>query len=197
MSVPERSTRQNGIAGRAVAGAGVGAVAYVLGYLITYLTQSGRIEEQLRGLNFFADLFGGDPIPAWQGVGWVFYNAHFVDTEVPALVGGARSVSLISEADGGSLAWLFVLPPLLLLAAGFFAGRFSGSSDASDGAQSGALVVAGYLPLAVIGAFLFRYSVGDGAAVSPTLVTAVLLAGAVYPALFGGIGGAVSGVFGE
>jgi len=41
----------------------------------------------------------------------------------------------------------------------------------------------------VIGALLFRYSVGDGS-VAPDLVTAVLLAGAVYPALFGAVGGA-------
>ncbi|MFC6772375.1 transporter, partial [Halorubrum pallidum] len=40
------------------------------------------------------------------------------------------------------------------------------------------------------GAFLFRFTVGDGA-VAPTLVTAVLLAGAVYPAVFGSIGGTI------
>jgi len=191
MSVPDRPSRQSGIAARAAAGAGLGAAAYALGYLITFLTQSGRIEEQLRGFNLFADLLGGDPIPTWQGVGWVFYNAHFVDTEIPALVGGTRSMNFISQADGGSLGWLFVLPPLLLFAAGVAAGRFGGATDAVAGAKAGALVAAGYLPLAVIGAFLFRFSVGDGA-VAPTLVTAVLLAGAVYPAVFGSIGGAIS-----
>jgi hypothetical protein len=196
MSVPDRSSQQSGIAGRAAAGAGVGAVAYVLGYLLTFLTQSGQIEEQLRGFNFFADLFGGDPIPTWKGVGWVFYNAHFVDIEIPALVGGGRSMNLISQADGGSLGWLFILPPLLLLLAGATAGWFASASDAADGAKSGALVVAGYLPLAVIGAFLFRFSVGDGT-VAPTLVTAVLLAGAVYPAVFGALGGAASAALGE
>ncbi|WP_049983586.1 hypothetical protein [Halorubrum sp. BV1] len=196
MSVPDRSSRQSGIVGRAAAGAGLGAATYVLGYLVTFLTQSGRVEDQLRGVNFFADLFGRDPIPTWQGVGWVYYNAHFVDTEIPALVGGARSMNLISQADGGSLGWLFVLPPLLLFVAGIAAGRFSGATDAVVGARSGALVVAGYLPLAVIGAFLFRRAMGDGT-VAPTLVTAVLLAGAVYPAVFGSIGGAVSSLLSD
>jgi len=196
MSVPDKSSRQSGIAGRAAAGAGLGAAAYLLGYLVTFLTQGDRIEAQLRGVNFFTDLFGGDPIPTWQGVGWVFYNAHFVDTEIPALVGGARSMNLISQADGGSIGWLFVLPPLLLFAAGLAAGRVSGATDAVAGAKSGALVAAGYLPLAVIGAFLFRYAVGDGT-VAPTLVTAVLLAGAVYPAVFGSIGGAVSSLLSD
>lgn len=174
-----------------VAGAAGGVAAYVLGYLFTYVTQRGRVEEQLQGFNFFSDLFGGDPIPAWQGVGWLFYNGHFVDTEIPSLVGGARSVSLIAEADGGSLTALYVVPPLLLLVAGVVAARVAGAAEPADGAGSGALVVAGYLPLAVIGAFLFRYSIGEGA-VAPDLITAVLLAGVVYPVAFGAIGGAAA-----
>ena len=107
----------------------------------------------------------------------MFYNAHFVDTEIPALVGGTQSMNLILQSDGGSLTWLFVLPPVLLLAAGVVAGVIGGATDAVEGARSGA--------------FLFRYSVGEGN-VTPTLVTAVLLAGVVYPAIFGALGGAVS-----
>jgi len=48
----------------------------------------------------------------------------------------------------------------------------------------------------VIGAFLFRYTVGDGS-VAPDLITAVLLAGAVYPAVFGAIGGAASSLLSD
>lgn len=186
MSVPEQSNRTRGIAG----GAATGAVAYVLGYLVVYVTQGDRIEESLSGINFFADLFGGDPIPTWQAAGWLFYNAHFVDTMFQ--IGGAQSRNLLTEADGGSL--LFVLPPLLLLVAGVVAGRAAGASDPTDGAQAGAFVLAGYLPLAVIGAFLFRYSGGE---IAPDIVTAVLLAGAVYPAVFGAIGGAASSLLSD
>jgi len=48
---------------------------------------------------------------------------------------------------------------------------------------------AGYLPLAAIGAFLFRHAVRE-ATIAPDLVTALLLAGAVYPAASGAVGGA-------
>ena len=179
----------SGVGGGAVAG----AAAYVFGYLSTYVTQQNQVDEQLAGFNFLADLFGSDPIPAWQAVGWLFYNAHFVDTEIPSLVGSGRSLNLIAEADGGSLALLYVVPPLVLLVAGLAAGRLAGATTPVDGAKSGVLVLAGYLPLAVIGAFLFRYSVGDGS-VAPDLITAVLLAGVVYPVVFAGAGGALSGL---
>ncbi|ACM57433.1 transport system permease protein [Halorubrum lacusprofundi ATCC 49239] len=190
MSVPDQSNRTRGIVG----GAAAGAVAYVLGYLVVYVTQGDRIAEGLSGVNFFTELFGGDPISTWQAAGWLFYNAHFVDTMSPGVFGGAQSTNLIMEADGGSL--LFILPPLLLLVAGVVAGRAAGASDPAEGAQAGAFVLTGYLPLAVIGAFLFRYTVGDGS-VAPDLITAVLLAGAVYPAVFGAIGGAASSLLSD
>ncbi len=192
MSLADNAKQTNSI----VAGAAAGAAAYVFGYLLTYVTQQNQVEERLAGFNFFADLFGGDPIPAWQGVGWLFYNAHFVDTEIPSVIGGARSLNLIAEADGGSLALLYVVPPLLLLAAGLAVGQLSGASEPTDGAQAGVLVVVGYLPLAVVGAFLFRYAVGDGS-VTPDLITAVLLAGVVYPAVFGALGGVISTVISD
>ncbi|WP_435074469.1 transporter [Halorubrum sp. HHNYT27] len=185
MSLPDRTSGTNGIVG----GAAAGAVAYLLGYLFTYVTQQSAVEEQLAGVNFLADLFGGDPIPVWKAIGWVFYNGHFVNTRIPSLVGGSRTVNLISQAEGGSLSLLFVVPPVLLFLAGLVAGRVAGATELVDGAKAGSLVIGGYLPLAVIGALLFRYSVGDGA-VAPDVVTAVLLAGAVYPAGFGAAGGA-------
>lgn len=190
------TTDQTTLTSDAIGGAVGGAVAYVLGYLFVYATQSSRVEEQLRGFNFFADLFGGDPIPTWKAVGWTFYNSHFVDTQVPALIGGAQSISLISQAEGGSLTFLYVIPPVLLLLAGLVAARSANATEPADGARAGALVLAGYLPLVILGALLFRYAAGDGA-VAPDIITAVLLAGAVYPAVFGGIGGAVASVLGD
>ena len=190
MSIPDRSDRTSGIVG----GAAAGAVAYLLGYLVVHVTQGDRIEAELSGINFFADLFGGDPISTWQAAGWMFYNAHFVDVDAPSLIGGAQSANLLSQGEGGSM--LFVLPPLLLVVAGLVVGRIAGASEPVDGARAGAFVLAGYLPLAVIGAFLFRYAVGDGT-VAPDLVTAALLAGAVYPAVFGAIGGTVSSLLSD
>jgi hypothetical protein len=185
MSVPDRASDTS----RIVGGAAAGAAAYLLGYLFAYVTQQSAVENQLAGFNLFADLFGGDPIPTWKAIGWVFYNGHFVDTQVPSLVGGSQLTNLISQADDGSLTLLFVVPPVLLTVAGLAVSRVAGATEPVDGAKAGAFVLAGYLPLAVLGAFLFRYSVGDGT-VAPDLVTAALLAGAVYPAVFGAVGGA-------
>jgi hypothetical protein len=97
--------------------------------------------------------------------------------------------NLIAQADGGTLTLLYVVPPVLLVVAGLAASRIAGATEPADGAKAGAFVIAGYLPLAVVGAFLFRHSVGGGT-VAPALVTAVLLAGAVYPAALGAVGGA-------
>lgn len=172
-----------------------GAAAYVLGYLFVYVTQRNWVDEQLRTINVVADLFGGDPIPSWQGVGWLFYNAHFVDTQIPAL-GGTRVENFIAAADDGSLTLLYLVPPLLLVAAGFATAYLAKARNPGESAPLGGLIVAGYLPLAILGAFAFRYAVGDGA-VTPDLLTAVILAGVVYPVAFGSAGGAIAGVVGD
>ena len=176
-------------------GAGIGAIAYVLGYLFVYVTQRNDVEEQLSAFNFITDLFGSDPIPAWQAVGWLFYNAHFVDTEIPGF-GGARVRNFIAASDDGSLTLLYLVPPLLLLAAGFAAAFLANVDDPAVGVPVGASVTLAYLPLAIAGVFVFAYTIGDGS-IAPDLVTAVLLAGVVYPAVFGSAGGAIAGVVGD
>jgi hypothetical protein len=166
-------------------GAGAGALAWLLGYLLTYVAASGRIREfQESFLGQVADLFGLE-IPAWKIVGWVFYNAHFVDTAAGDGAGSAIG------GDGGFTALLYVVPPLVLLAAGLAVGRASGGDDAATGAVSGASVLVGYLPLSVLGVLPFRATVA-GTAVAPSLLPAVLLAGVLYPAVFGALGAGVA-----
>ncbi|WP_246310200.1 transporter [Halorarum halophilum] len=181
-----------GVTDRIPFGAGVvaGVAAYVLGYLVTYVWQSDAVRERLSSINFLVELLGGDPIPAWTGVGWYFYNAHYVDVLVPGF-GGTRTENFVASADGGNLALLYVVPPLLLLLAGLAVSVVSSARDASDGALAGLAVVPAYLLLAVVGAFVFAYGTGDGGSVHPDYVTATLLAGVVYPAVFGAVGGAV------
>jgi hypothetical protein len=162
----------------------MGAGAYLLCYLLVYLTQRGSVEEHLSVVNAVADLFGGDPIPAWQAVGWLFYNAHLVGTRVPDF-GGTSTRSFIANADDGSLALLYSIPPLFLVAAGYATVALD---DADPEGLLGALAVAGYLPLAVSGILLFEFEVGDGV-IAPEATGAVLLAGIVYPVVFGAVGG--------
>lgn len=162
-------------------GAAAGALAWLLGYLLTYVVTSGRIREfQGSFLGQVADLFGLE-VPTWRVVGWVFYNAHFVDT-----VAGGGTGSAIG-GDGGFTPLLYVVPPLVLLAAGLAVGRASGSGDAATGALAGSSVLLGYLPLSVLGVFLFETTLA-GAAVGPSLAPGILLAGVLYPAVFGAVG---------
>ena len=162
-------------------GAAAGALAWLLGYLLTYVVTSGRIQE-LQGsfLGQVADLLGVE-VPTWKVVGWVFYNAHFVDT---AAGGGAGSAI---GGDGGFTVLLYAVPPLVLLAAGLAVGRAGGTGDAAADALSGASVLLGYLPLSVVGGFLFETTIA-GTAVGPSLAPAVLLAGVLYPVVFGVVG---------
>jgi hypothetical protein len=176
-----------------VEGAVAGVSAYVFGYLVTYLATSGSMEERLSGFNFIAELFGGEPISVWQGVGWLFYNAHFVRTRATGGLGGPRSQNFIAASDGGAIVLLYLVPVVLLVGVGFVVARLAGADEAADAAAAGAAVTLGYFPLALIGRFLFSY---DGS-VAPDLVTALLLAGLVYPLIFGAVGGAAWSVFSE
>ena len=178
-------------ASSAVAGAVAGAVAYVVGYLVTYLWQSSSVEESLQAYNDFMNLVGGDPIPGWQGVGWLYYNAHNVAFSTPALGSGRVSQNLV--ADGNAPMLLYVVPIAALLAAGFVVARAGGESDADAGVRAGAMVALGYAVLAVVGLFVFRYTAG-GATVHVEYALGALLAGVVYPAVFGGVGGVLGAV---
>lgn len=166
-------------------GALSGAGAYLLGYLITYLlvidTVRGSIVGRLTGA------LAGEPT-AWKLVGWILYNAHFVTTtvDVPVL-GGTTAINLVAESpEIPDL--LYALPPLLLVAAGLAVARQTlDAGGPRAAARAGATVVAGYFPLAVLGVFLFGVAAGDTTA-GPNAITGVLLAGVVYPTVFGLIG---------
>jgi hypothetical protein len=162
-----------------------GALAYLLGYVVVYAWQGPNVEEQLTDINAIVSLLGGEQIAKTEGVAWLFYNAHFVRTQ---LGGQNNSVNFIAEADGGEL--LYLVPILALLVAGLAVAVLSRVDDPLEGAAMGTLLTVGYLPAAIGGAVVFRYNFGDGA-IQPELVTAIGLAGLLYPLLIGAIGGAL------
>lgn len=169
-------------------GAIAGAGAYLLGYVFTYLLVGSDIRES--ALNQVFQAFGGQDL-TYQAVGWVFYNAHFVSTVVDVPIFG-ETINLISRSETVSPG-LYLLPVLLLFAAGLAVGRRrSVSTDAAEAAKAGATVVAGYLPLAAIGAFLFQVQEGSSTA-GPDLLLAVVVAGLVYPLVLGALGCVVAG----
>ena len=176
---------------RLAAGTVAGLVAFVLAYVLVYALTISTVQDSL--LTGFAEAFGGEN-PAWKIVGWILFNAQFVTTTITVdvpLLGGTDAVNFIAESDSLSPV-LYVVPPALLAAAGLAMARLTGASDAGEALKTGPTVALGYLPASIVGAFLFAVSVGSESGGSPTLLTAVVLAGVVYPVVFGGLG-AVAG----
>lgn len=174
---------------RVGAGAVAGVVAYVLGYLLTYLATADAIRSST-ATQVLELLTGNSPV--WKLVGWAFYGGHLVDAIIPGLFGGSNAVNLVA-ADPITDA-VYLIPPLVLLVAGAVAAHVADAAEAVEGAKAGVAVVAGYLPLAVVGVFAFTVRIEDATA-APDLAMALLLAGVVYPLVFGGVGGAARGVF--
>ncbi|WP_137285113.1 transporter [Halorussus salinisoli] len=172
-------------------GAIAGVGAWLLGYLVAYVWKSETVVEALEGVGFVSRLLGGEAIPAWKGVTWLFLNAHFVATRFPTIAGGTRTTNVVTGEEGSTL--LLALPALLLVVAGVVAAY--GRSGLAERVAAGASVALGYLPLSAGAAFLTSHAIGDTeAAISADPVTAILLAGVVYPAVFGAFGGAVAGL---
>lgn len=169
-----------------------GLAAWIVGYVLTYFLVATDIETS--PLNRFIELVGGESA-TYELVGWIFYNAHFVDITYSGVSVFSPPASFIGGEDGFT-ALLYLIPPALLVIAGVALGRYRGVTTPKDGAIAGVLVTPGYLVLAVIGVFLFTVSVGDTSG-APDLLPAVVLAGVVYPAVFGALGGAVAALTSE
>jgi hypothetical protein len=167
-------------------GFAAGTLTFALGYVVTYAWQADSVRESLQAYNALVQFFGGDPVPTWKAVGWLLYNAHYVAVSYPTFGAGRASRNLV--ADGNAPALLLLLPPVLLMAAGVVLARAAESDGLGPCARSGASVTLGYVVFAVLGLVAFQYSVGD-ATMHPEYVLGALLAGVVYPLVFGAAGG--------
>jgi len=176
-----------------VAGAIAGGVAWIASYVLTAVVVLARIERT--ELGEISDSVG-DGGSAIDFIGWVFFNSHFVDTVVEADVlgfGGSTTVSFIG--GDGFTPLLYLIPMALLVASGLAVGRSRGVTETADGAVAGVFVLPSYLVLSAIGAVVFRVSaeaLGSSFNGQPELLPAILLAGIVFPAVFGALGGIVA-----
>jgi len=80
---------------------------------------------------------------------------------------------------------------LIVFAAGYFLATsfYSPAMTTDEGTVYGASIVVGYLPLSFLGALLFETSQGFSGEGTPDIFAAVLLAGIVFPAIIGALGG--------
>lgn len=163
-----------------------GLAAWLLSYVFTYLIVSTEIESS--PLNRLVEFFEGESA-TYELVGWVFYNAHLVDVSYTGLGPLAPPGNFVG--GDGFTPLLYVVPPALLIVAGVAIGRYTGVTEPNAGALAGALITPGYLVLSIVGTFLFTVEVG-GASGAPDLVPAVLVAGVIYPVVFGAVGGVIA-----
>lgn len=193
-------------------GAVFGALAYVCGFVTTYLLvvadggleASAVIETSFGDVGLF-DLGFPQPEPSTvEFSGWIFYNAHFVETvfspDIPTTANpesGAlgESRNLLSSASTQIPELLYYLVPVVLLAGcGYLLARRNTVHSLREAAKTGVTLLGGYFPLALLGTFLFTASKAgerNGIEVTttggPTLGT-VLVVAAVFPILFGTAG---------
>lgn len=194
-------------------GAVLGAAAYVVGYILTYLFVEIESDADLQSsTQQFNSQFGLD-LGTTDLVGWVFYNVHFVDLEVTAEATGgtnsqsmSRSINMLSEANNLTIPevlW-YLIPVIALIGAGYLTAKaVTRHGDTGDAIKAGATVITGYLPLAAGGAFFFSKStettvtrLGQNVTVSfsigPETTMAIVLTGIIFSLVLGGIGGALA-----
>ncbi|PSQ43468.1 hypothetical protein BRD17_06060 [Halobacteriales archaeon SW_7_68_16] len=173
-----------------VRGAGLGVASFVVGYLVTMgiVVATEESTDQLM-----------------EVVGWVYYNAQFASVEVTTAgaSGGQETFNYVTGSGGSAAASAINAPSIvyhlvpivslvlfgLVLAPLFVVVVLSGQLGEFVALAS---IVAGVLPLAVVGTFLFSAG-GQLFTIEPVLIESLVFVGLVYPVVFGAIGGAIAG----
>jgi hypothetical protein len=168
---------------RLATGGAVGVAAWGTGLAITFAVVRvvGLGEAPVDGERI--DPSDADTVSV---LGLIFFGAHLVDTELrPPLTDGFNFVTELAETVDPAYSVLFLVPLTVLVVAGAALATIDGS------VLIGPALVAGYLPPSALGAVLFA-ATADAGVVSVGLSvptrTGVVLAGAVYPIVFGAVG---------
>jgi len=158
-----------------------GAVSFVLGYVVTYAY-----------LFVAANDFITEVDSNFELVGWAFFGAQFVQVEsgeAPQTVDFLEFLALTDVLELPAILLTLAIGLLLLVAGYRTAGAvYRPDLSPDQGSVYGAMIVVGYLPLTFFAALLFETS-ATGVSGRPDVFGAVLLAGIVFPALVGALGG--------
>lgn len=164
----------------------VGALTYVVGFLLAFVTTSSGSKSSYR-----------EAFPTVVEAGFKFYNAHLTDhverRDAEAVPRNQLLDSIFAEYPANEqvvieqVLWLMI-PVVLLLLAGALSAMVSEHVNTETDVVTGSLITLGYFPLIVFGARLIRY---DGSAFIHIidLSTAAGVGGLAYPVVFGGLGG--------
>lgn len=160
------------------------AVAGVAAYLATYALLYLWFLSEGRMSGAFTD---------WRWVGWILYHGQFVPLDVSAGSASAGAATLVETGLGDRSN---VVPALLLsvavaLLAGFLLARARDPADPDAAVGTGASLVVGYLPPAVLGVVVFGGTLPNGVHVRPSPLVAPIVTGVVFPAVVGAVGGLI------
>lgn len=171
-----------------VRGAIGGALAFIVGYLITWIVAGAKVSRLV-----VSGPFGGG-IPDWKANLWVFLDSHFVGTRTPQVTGpgGSPTVGdgLVDTVGVLGIEYLYLLPVLVLLATGAVLAWRADVTSPREGLVAGMAVAIGY----VVGAVL-AMMVAQQTGVGPSPLRSFVIAGGVYPTALGAVGGAVVGLY--
>lgn len=192
----ENSWKETNIFGGIV----TGIIAWGVGYLIILIYLMENNIRTRAGPTIVVLDAAGVEHSGEQFIGWVFFNAHFVDVQYQNWGPfGDFAISHIGEYDGPGVilgmeysSWLHLVPIVILLLAGISRGIYTGADSLDKGVISGAFVVPGYFIATVIGLYAFQIS-GEEVSAGPEIIFGILIAGITYPAVLACLGGAFSG----
>ncbi|WP_049929197.1 hypothetical protein [Halopiger goleimassiliensis] len=198
MSHQRSATREGSVSRESAvaASAGLGAIAAVLGYLVTYVLVGSEVRASFAG-----------NVPEWKGVAWYFYNAHLVEIEASGSLGGlggTATIDFISQSEATRVALLYAVPPVVLLGIGALLARRLGARDLGEAALVGAPTAIGYALVLGIGAVVTEssaqgefFGIIASGATGPDLGSAILLGGVLFPVVFATTGALIATVAGS
>jgi hypothetical protein len=187
-------------------GSVLGALAFAAGYGVLYLVKSSAINDYISSSAGMLSSYGiGGTPPTWKFAGWLYYTAHNLELEIAASAAGQSQTTTQSmQSNPVWDGWLLALPAIALIAAGAYVTYSRHIRDSETAAKYGVTVIPGYFAAVVAGAFVFAWTIqvsGGGVtgelSMKPPLTNAALIAGVIYPVVFGGIGGIVGSKLGN
>lgn len=189
-----------------------GAAAFVAGLVLTLVVENGKTSDDTEFLE--ASFAGESSVVTFDDLGeeatppstievanWIYHQAHLSDVSV-TISGEDGAMTGFGSLDLalGPSTITYLIPLLVLGGAGFWLAREFPAESAEEAAKTGAHVMIGYLPLALLTALVFEWSTSDSSgtiSVQPDLATALLFTGVGFPVVVGAVGGYVQHEYDE